>query len=221
MSLHRFSHLIASMPVDEQAFWSNREVWVGENPFPSPIPELVQKIFNHGLRVQLSRSDLRNSARVDSPEEFAFRTILWGFPTGGRGNNLRLWLPFVKEVGIAATAAGKLTEINWHNHYNSVVTSRSGLGLSAYSKLLCFAKTSIAGYPAQILDRVVIAALNNGGFRELAPLANINYQTAHTRYVEYLEKLHEISEALTDSHHIITPEKIEMFLFTFGGTLKL
>lgn len=214
MRISDFKLLIQAMPVPYHAEVSKLSTW-------EKLPKADESLLNH-LRAEflkgdneicLSRADLRTLAKEDDLRIFVMATIIWGYPSGMRGNhfahiigeldNLVELLSVAKEEGIK----------NWIAHWKKVKVIK-GLGLSTYSKFLQFLDVDVEQRKALILDDRISRVAASGNFADFS-LSCLKYENAPDRYIEYLNMIHEIA-----NRHSLEAEKIECFLFQFGLSLK-
>jgi hypothetical protein len=214
--MKRFKNLIANMPVNEQAFTSKRETWEKYvKDFPI-LNDMIDDVFAHSSIVEISRQDLFELAEKQKVRKFIFSTILWGYSAGMRGNNFQSILENLSRIEEVLSTSIETKNIrSWENHYQSIKTI-DGLGLSTYTKFLYFLKMRIESYPALILDRRLIEVFRKGIFNEFKELKGIRYDNAPDLYPRYLQ-LMETTAIKYDLMH----GNVEMFLFEFGGNLKL
>jgi hypothetical protein len=214
--MKRFKNLVANMPVNEQAFTSKRATWEKYvKDFPV-LNDMIDGVFGHSSIVEISRQDLFELAEKQKVREFIFSTILWGYSAGMRGNHFPGILRSLSRIEEALSKCIENKNIkNWKDHYQPV-TAIDGLGLSTYTKFMYFLKMRIENYPALILDLRLIDVFNKGIFNEFRELKGIRYDNAPDLYPRYLQ-LMETTATMYDLMH----DNVEMFLFEFGGNLKL
>ena len=80
MKIADFELLIQELPFRNQSFDIKRSNWKCENQ-----KELIDRVFGEKDIVTVNRYDLINSSFM---EEFIIKTLMWGYPTKGRGNNI-------------------------------------------------------------------------------------------------------------------------------------
>jgi hypothetical protein len=204
------------MPINEQAFTSKRETWekyVGDFP---DLSDMISDVFDQSSSVEMSRQDLFELAEKRRIRDFVFSTILWGYPAGMRGNHFQNILKNLNKIEDELSKCIENKSIrNWRNHYLTVAAI-DGLGLSTYTKFLYFLKMRIENYPALILDLRLIDVFRKGVFSEFKELKGIRYDNAPALYPSYLQLLET-----TASKYGLVSDNVEMFLFEFGGNLKL
>ncbi len=214
MQLSEFKNLIANMPVPYQAFASQRTTWVPHIDGNDEAGNALRTIFGDSVEVTLSRSDLRSLASKQDLAEFVMATIIWGYPSGMRGNHVKNLIGHLGTLtGLLATAKAQPIA-DWNQHYANVERI-NGIGLSTYTKFLSFLSIQVQGHSALILDDRIIRVANQEIFEDLMQFRNLKYHNAAHSYPEYLQCLSKISTQIS-----VSPEQIEFFLFEFGLNLK-
>jgi hypothetical protein len=213
--MERFRDLIANMPVSEQAFTSKRETWEKYIPVLPGIEDLIVETFGTKKSVEISRHDLFTLGEGLKIKLFIFGTILWGYPAGMRGRHFQSIFQGINDIEKMLSSCRGTNVENWGEHYR-LINRAEGLGLSTYTKFLHFIRATINGLPALILDQRLIAVFRKGIFKECSALKTIHYGNAPDLYPRYLEMMHCIADKFK-----VDPGKLEMFLFEFGGNLKL
>ncbi len=208
MELIDFKQFIQNIPYENQAFDIKRENWKDENQ-----QILIDKIFNDKDIITLNRQDLVNS--TSDLSEFVIKTLMWGYPTKGRGRNIEKMLEpktFNKLIEVLETYRDFEITID---KLKKDISAISGLGLSTITKFTHFLNTTINGNRAVILDIQIIEAIKSQRFIDFKDFSGITYDNAQNYYLDYLEKIHSISINLNAN-----PDQVEMFLFTFGRNLS-
>jgi hypothetical protein len=207
MRIIDFENFIREIPFRNQSFDIKKSIWKCENQI-----ELIEQIFDEKNQITLNRFDLINSSW--NIEEFIIKTLMWGYPTKGRGKNIDNLL---KEENFK-TLSKKL-----ETYRESEITIETlkedlkipGLGLSTLTKFTHFLNTKINGFKTVILDNQIIEAINTERFEELNSLKGIKYENAVRKYVDYIKLIDKLSKQTRSE-----PDQIEMFLFTFGRNLS-
>ena len=208
MKITKFKEFIREFPYLNQSFDIKKQNWKIESQ-----QQKLDLIFNENETVTLNRFDLINS-KYDL-ENFIFKTLMWGYPTKGRGKNIEKMLEKGNlERLIKILENYRENEIS-NEQLKKDIKSIPGLGLSTITKFTHFLDTTINGNKAVILDIQIIEAINTGNFLEFSHLKGISYENAPKRYPEYLKTINELSKSMNAE-----PDQIEMFLFTFGRTLS-
>jgi hypothetical protein len=203
--------LIRHIPVAQHSVPVRSEFWT------TPCAKTGRAGLHHALfagapEIRLTRDWLRHA--VVSDEMRALAVLLWGYPTGARGNRHLHWLAHLPDIARAAAAP----ILDWQV-YRAGFTGIGGLGISTISKLACFfgrrfvAPCASATVPGLILDSRILAVLAADRWAELHSLANLTYLNAPVRYLEYLRCLHDFAVQWE-----VSPEQVEFFLFAHGDS---
>ena len=210
ISIFEYKDFIRSFPYKKQSFLIERKNW-GEITFYH-----LEKIFSaygNGKKVRLNREKLFEDAK--STEEFIFKVLLWGYPTRGRGNNIKILLEKenLEELKI-------ILEKYKNNNVSTEelvgdVSKIKGLWISTMSKFLYFLNAKIDGFKALILDNQILNVINRKRILELDQLSTLTREKAVKEYSRYLEKMSELSKELE-----CEPDQIEIFLFSFGKNVS-
>jgi thermostable 8-oxoguanine DNA glycosylase len=80
---------------------------------------------------------------------------------------------------------------------------------------LYFRTFKFGDFNALILDDRLLRVFQHGEFKEFEKLKNLKRTNAMSNYLYYLEIMHETAKEIG-----VSPENLEMFLFTFGNNLK-
>ncbi len=208
MQIIDYANLIRELPYRNQSFDIKRENW---NFTEQDL--LINKIFNDKKIITLNRSNLVVSAA--ELKDFILKTLLWGYPTKGRGNNINTILEkenFQKLENILEDY--KWSEITFER-FERDINSIPKLGLATMSKFTHFLNTTINGHKAVILDARIQDCINSGRFQEFDYLKGISYSNAVKRYPDFIKTIHLLSKEMD-----VKADQIEMFLFTFGKNLS-
>jgi len=208
VKITKFKEFIREFPYRNQSFDIKKQNWKIESQ-----QQKIDWIFSGEETITLNRYDLINS-KFDL-EDFVLKTLMWGYPTKGRGKNIENMLENGNlERLIKILSEYKDNEISIEK-LKKDIKSIPGLGLSTMTKFTHFLDTTINGNKAVILDIQIIEAINTGRFEEFNHLKEITYENAQKRYPEYLKTISGLSKSMNAE-----PDQIEMFLFTFGRTLS-
>ncbi len=206
INLQDFRDLIDNLNPNYHAFDIKAENWKKNGLWGK-----FKDIFRGQEQITLTRFDLRNT-KYDI-EEFILKVLLWGYPTVGRGNNIKSLLEPANFIDLTKTLQiYRENEIS-HQQLEKGINRTNGLGISTMSKFAHFLNASIEGYPALILDTRLTKIINSNRFVELEQL-NIKEHNITGSYVHYLKLMHEISKDLG-----VEAGQLELFLFTFGRNL--
>lgn len=212
MKISDYKSLIRKLPELQQSFDVKQSIWkVGHQQ--KKIDQLFeeQQIENGLLRV--SRQDVFNS--IDDLDFFILNTLMWGYPTKGRGKNVDRLLEKENLEKLKAVLTKYKSEDVLVKLLIEDTKNIGGLGLSTLTKFLYFLSVDVEGQPSLILDNQIINVINSNRFEELTPLKGIRYETGLKKYGDYLKAMNEIADNLN-----VQPGKLEYFLFTFGNQLK-
>jgi hypothetical protein len=157
MQLSKFRNLIAIMPVDYQSSTSKRSTWekhLSGNEASDALLSVLDA-FSTGSLVILSRRDLRDLAHKSNLAQFVMATIVWGYTSGGRGNNVKNLMCNLDRLTQLLSEACTQPVADWNDHYKKVKNIK-GLGPSTYTKFLNFLSVKVHGYAALILDDRII-----------------------------------------------------------------
>jgi len=211
--MKRFRKLIDAMPEQEQAFTSRKRTWEKYLAADTRTSQELKSLFGDEGELEISRNDLFGYSAEGDLTRFIIATLLWGYPSGMRGNH---FLNITNEINnlTGVLAEAKLGVTDWETHY-SKIKAIHGLGLSTYTKFLYFLGITICGHPALILDDRIIRTINKGVFIDFQPLQKISSYNAVRNYPYYLEVMDQIAQDLGVDHG-----RLEMFVFEFGLNIK-
>lgn len=225
MKITDFKNLIWHLPYLQQAFRIKKEVWLPEGKKEDKKEgkkmvfkyqnDRIEKVFGKENSLMISRNDLFKA--TNELDLFVIQVLMWGYPTKGRGNNIKKILEPERfnqtiERLNAVKQKGNITNKDVEALFSD------GLGLSTVSKLLYFLQIKVESFPAMILDQRVINAISgetrfeDEDVKQFEPL---KYENGITYYKNYLAFLNELSVKMN-----VKPDQIEMFLFEFGSNLK-
>lgn len=208
MKIINFKNFISEFPFKNHAFNIKSENWK-----VATQQQLIDSIFKHQLEITLNRNDLSNANL--NINEFIIKTLMWGYPTKGRGKNIDKLLEsnnFNSLLEILKRYKNKnITALQLKSDIKNI----PGLGLSTITKFTHFLGTTIDGKKAVILDNQIIEAINTNRFEEFKTLQGITYLNAPNKYVQYITIIDELSKSMK-----VFPDQIEIFLFTFGRNLS-
>lgn len=201
-------NLIKFLPYKNHSFQVKKSNWS-----VSAQHKLISDIFGDCEILVINRHDLFSTSY--DIKRFILMTLMWGYPTKGRGTNIEKLL----------------TGVNFHNLCQMLIRYRDadvsiidlkkevqeikGLGISTITKFLYFLRTTIEGDRTLILDNRIMSVINSGLYEPYESLQGINPSNAINLYPTYLSITQQLSEDLQ-----VQPDQIEMFLFTFGNNLS-
>ena len=215
MKLSDYKNFIKLFPTENSGYKIKKQNWLGTNQ-----AKLIEEIFDNKTEIILTKEKIKKETDL---KLFIVKTLMWGYPTKGRGNNINNLLKEseLKKIIFLFTTYKKLKNVSFNQliedfkEYNI-----KGLGISTLSKFLHLLEIKVENYEAIILDDRIINILNENEFDELQNLKNISREyslrkvKAKTNYLEYLKNLNTLAKKLDTKS-----ENIEMFLFFFGKNL--
>lgn len=208
MKISDFKNFIKEFPHQNQSFDIKRENWKNKDQ-----TVLINEIFQENNTITLNRSDLFQAS--NNLPLFAIKTLMWGYPTKGRGSNIdKLLIPDNFNQLITTLDFYKENNISI-NRLSKDIKEIEGLGLSTMSKFTSFLNTKIDGNRSVILDLQIIDAINLNRYEELNCIKGIRYDNAIKKYPHYLKVINNLSERMQ-----IEPDQLEIFLFMFGKNLS-
>jgi len=225
MELTKFKKLIQEMPVACQAFVPSEraEIWKDVPSLPGPAGQALSQLFKAYPTKTLSRSDLFKLGKSGQLDQFVIATLVWGYPTGGRGDNIKILLKnfnvlksLINQVRNGKAPTHWDSHLDWFKAYKDK-NKLEKIGISTYTKFLYFMGTKINKRGALILDLQVAKVIASGKFDELASLSKLKPYPGNMEknYARYLEEMWKVSRKIN-----IDAGNLEMFLFTFGSVLK-
>jgi len=208
MKITEFQDFIREFPYKNQSFDIKRKIWGIKNQ-----DSYINKIFNEKEMITINRADLMNSDLC--LKDFIFMTLMWGYPTKGRGRNIENLLEednLVKLIEILERYKAKEISIEQlEKDKNSI----SGLGFSTITKFAYFLNTTVNGFKTVILDDKIAETINSKRFEEFNDFENLTRLSVPRNYCKYIETIAKLSQQMN-----VEPDQIEMFLFSFGRGLS-
>lgn len=202
--INNYSKLIKELPVDEQSTTIKKEVWERINY--KEKNKIEKLIFLTSPEVELSRIQVKNEKDI---KKKIVMILMWGYPTGGRGNNIQNVLTKLNELEkiFSVYKNNNLTLdefINLVDRFNKI----PGLGISTWTKFLYFFDIAVNSRKCEIYDLKIVESLNKKQFIELK---DKNWVQNFDNYIEYISLLHDISCKLK-----VRADQVEIFLFYFN-----
>lgn len=212
MTLYDYKELIRNLPTKEQSFTTKKTTWEREEFLAN---KNFQDFFNDNFKsetLHISRQDCFNCN--ENFYELLFKTILWGYPAGMRGNTFETILTNLESIKEKFDNSIELERILLFRNFENLEKSlrSTGIGLSTLTKLLYFKNIEIDNYRALIFDSRIIEVLNSSKFDEFKHLADSKKDTLSC--YNFLVSIRELSNFDCNA------EQIEHFLFAFGLNLK-
>lgn len=243
-SIKKYEEIIKSIPVRNHSVIVRKENWIKDdslhtrltknNQFQNNNDDLLntlKTIFKNEQngQIEISREDIFKIFKEEDSEKKLIMVLLWGYPTGGRGNNIANILnerkQFIKKLNnILKDKKNSIAQDDYKKlkfkDENTKKLKFKGLGLSTMSKILYFFKVKIDNNPCLIFDTQILKSLQKNNIDEFK---NVDWEQAdekEEKYFEYLRIVNTISkEKLKNSK--IEPEAIELFLFHYNMHFKL
>ena len=163
------------------------------------------KEINNGYII--SRKKLLNY-KYENNEKKCLDILLWGYPRGGRGNNIK---KAVSEIAnIANVVSNK--KATWDNYLKSF--KGTGVGVATASKFAYFYNLIFDGHRALILDRQIADVLETSVWgKELSAVGQ--YSDWSKRYVKYLREMNSLAERIG-----CAGDQLELALYLFGKAFR-
>ncbi len=203
-SIIHYSELIKTIPVFNQSANIKKRSW--ERIKYKDKDRIETGIFGNKKEVELSRADVLSE--VDTAKRIVM-ILMWGYPTGGRGNNIESILEEIDCLSEILLSVDKqnLTKAQANSLIKRLEGIR-GLGVSTWSKLLYFFNVRIDSRKCQIYDLKIVDSLNKKQFSELG--AQVWKQDIN-HYYQYIELVDNLAMRMC-----VSPEQVEVFLFYFN-----
>lgn len=216
MKLTDYKSFIELFPTGNSGYKVKKQIW--ETTLDKAT---LNEIFSEEPYIELTKDNIRKEKNL---KMFIIKTLMWGYPTKGRGNNidnLLLESEFIKLLSILEKYK-KDKKISFNQLIEDYKKYKiKGLGISTLSKFLHLLEIKINGFEAIILDDRIISILNENDFEELSDFKNninrdsaLKLETQNINYLKYLEVINNTAKNLDTK-----AENIEMFLFFFGKNL--
>ena len=203
-SISEYKDLISNLPVEQQSSTIKKEIW--KRIEYKRKAEIERDIFGNEDSIEISRKDI--FAETDITKKIIM-ILMWGYPTGGRGNNIQNLLEKINDIIDILKSINKknLIEAEARKEIENL-NSITGLGMSTWTKFLYFFDVSIGSNKCQIFDLKIVASLKKKQFDEFEQKT---WKQDITFYLEYNKMLNEIAKTLE-----VSPDRIELFLFLFN-----
>lgn len=208
MKLTNFGNFIKEMPCQNLGFDIKRQNWKVQSQQNN-----IDRIFDGADIITLNRFDLETASK--NTTDYILKTLMWGYPTKGRGKNIDNLLSEHSLAKLTETLNDYRNKEITVNQLKTDIKNISGLGLSTMSKFTNFLNTTINSHKAVILDLQIINAINRGTFEEFNSLKKITYVNALNKYEDYISIIDELSHKTKAK-----PDQIENFIFLFGRSIS-
>ena len=201
-TIRNYSDLIKQIPVYCQSTIVKKSVW---GRF-SIDDEIKEAIFGSNEKVEISRSDVFSER--DTAKKIVM-TLMWGYPTGGRGENIKnILLNINKLVEILSSEKDKnITEKEARKLFTKL-KKIPGLGISTWTKFLYFFNVSIDSKTCQIYDLKIVDSLNK---KQISELGLQEWKQNNRCYFDYIALVNNLATTMS-----VLPEQVEVFLFYFN-----
>ena len=201
-SMSKYSRLIKLIPVYNQSTTIKKEAW---EKF-SYDKAIKKAIFGNNDNVELSRADV--FSEVDTAKKIVM-VLMWGYPTGGRGNNIESILKRIDSLCELLSSVYKkdLTKAQV-DCLISKFKGIHGLGISTWSKLLYFFNVSVDSKKCQIYDLKIVDSLNKKQFNEIG---THRWRQNIDHYHQYIGLMDKLAKSMK-----VCPEQVELFLFYYN-----
>ena len=237
-SIKNYEEIIKTIHVRNHSVIVRKENWIKNdslhtrltknNQFQNNNKDLLntlKAIFENAPngQIEISREDI---FKEEDREKKLIMVLLWGYPTGGRGNNIANILNERKQFieKLKNTLKDKKNSIAQDDYKklkfkdeNTKKLKFKGLGLSTMSKILYFFEVKIDNNPCLIFDTQILLSLQKNNIDEFK---NVDWEQKEEKYFEYLEIVNTISKEKLNNPKI-KPEAIELFLFHYNMHFKL
>jgi hypothetical protein len=144
----------------------------------------------------------------ESKHEGILKTLMWGFPTGGRGFLLQKVLESIEFFERCISLCSSVTEENFHD-----INSISGVKFATTTKFLYFSRAKIDGMNCLIFDARVKNFIQRNNYAEFFGLKEIfnagSYGISFAEYSSYVLAMHKLANQL-----YVTPDELELYFFS-------
>jgi hypothetical protein len=198
---HPYKRMAKDLPVEKHTIVVNKyDLWK-KRLDGKKYAQLLYKINNGYL---ISRSKLLNY-KYKNNEDKCLDILLWGYPNGGRGNNIKKSISEI--ANIAKNVSNK--KLAWEDYLKKL--KGTGVGVATASKFAYFFKLTFEGQRALILDQRIAYVLETRVWGEsLSPVGL--YQDDWSRnYLRYLDEMSNKAKSIGCSG-----DQLELFLYLFG-----
>ena len=230
-SIKKYEEIIKSIPVRNHSVIVRKENWIKNdslhtrltknNQFQNNNDDLLnslEKIFKNAQngQIEISREDI---FKEEDLEKKLIMVLLWGYPTGGRGNNIADILYSRNELipRISDFIENHEKMINSKDFKNLFYTQNKngekrekikGIGLSTMSKILYFFEIKIDNNPCLIYDSQIHLSLQRNQIDEFY---DYPWKKNYASFFHYLEVINKCSEEIKTE-----PDALELFLFLYN-----
>lgn len=230
-SIKKYEEIVKSIPVRNHSVIVRKENWIKNdslhtrltknNQFQNNNDDLLntlKTIFKNEQngQIEISREDI---FKEEDLEKKLIMVLLWGYPTGGRGNNIADILYSRNELipRISDFIENHEKMINSKDFKNLFYTQNKngekrekikGIGLSTMSKILYFFEIKIDNNPCLIYDSQIHLSLQRNQIDEFY---DYPWKKNYASFFHYLEVINKCSEEIKTE-----PDALELFLFLYN-----
>ncbi len=195
-----FGGIIKSLPVERHVV-----VVHGDKRWQKVLNEKYLKEIRKGYII--SRKKLL-SHKYKNNEDKCLDILLWGYPRGGRGNNIKKSISEI--ANIAKIVSNK--KLTWNDYLKSL--KGTGVGIATASKFAYFFNLTFEGQKALILDQQIADVLETGVWgKELSAVGP--YSNWPKRYIRYLKEMNSLAGRIES-----TGDQLELALYLFGKAFR-
>ena len=204
-SITKYSDLIKQIPVNNQSSIIRKTTWERFSNIKW-YDDVKNEIFDDKESIELSRKDIHFEHDV---RKKILKILMWGYPAGGRGNNIEFVLEKTKDlIPILLSVSGKNLTKTESNELIEKFSNIRGLGISTWSKMLYFFSVSFDSRKCQIYDQKIVDSLNKKQFSELGTK---KWKQDINHYFQYIELVDNFAKSMS-----VLPEQVELFLFYYN-----
>jgi hypothetical protein len=204
MNIKKYINLIDKLPHLEQTYIPNESRW--EDILNKRNIKLSPDWINGFSRDKL--------LKLSFSKEKIIKIFMWGYPRGGRGNNINEVLKKIINIEtVLSKYKGNKIDKDHLLTLLKEINNFKYLGRSTWSKLLYFSNIFYQNNRLLILDNKIKNVISDSNINGVAcnKIGNDIYS-----YISYVESMNELGKMLN-----IETDKIEFFLFLFSDILKL
>lgn len=208
MRIFDFENLIKELPYKNHSFKINKQNWVNTDQ-----TNLIDSFFKENNSIIINRSDLFKCNQ--NTEELIIKTLMWGYPTKGRGNNINDILEKAQFINLIEILKNYRNKSIQFKDFKKDISNVKGLGLSTMTKFTYFLNTSMNGNKAVIFDNRIQFVLKDKIFQEFNGFEKLSSHNLINYYEDYIVIVNSIANKMK-----VQPDQIEYFLFLFGRNLS-
>jgi len=211
-SLLKYKVLISELPVLNQKSVAQKTVWIKDNYNKGILTNehslYISDFINSSGQIVISRRNIFDETNIAKK---IIEIFVWGYPTGGRGNNIETCLKQLNDLEcVCKSILNKDLSLNEYAEVIKEFKNINGLGPSTWTKFMYFFQTKIEGIPTLIFDAQIEKSLKHTQFIEFQHLADLKHEKA-THFIDYINGVDNIAKKLG-----VSTDRIELFLFYFN-----